>query len=184
MTFLALLLFMAGAHADVAEGNTDSTVKVQIYEDLQGGDCARFEAILQQKLLPKYGTRVVFVHHDFPLGRHDWARDGAIASRWVYEQDPRKGIDFRRQLMSEQDHLTSQNLKAWMSEFAVRNQLDPKAIVDSLKDPRYAALVDQDRTTAGVRGVTKAPTVFVHGETLVETVVYDDVARALDEALK
>ncbi len=184
MKLAALFLLMLSGPADLVEGNRSGAVKVQIYEDLQCGDCARFQAILEQKLLPKYGGRVAFVHHDFPLGKHDWAREAAIASRWVYAQDPGLGITFRREVMSEQDHLTPQNLRAWMSEFAERNHLDPKGITGSLNDPRFASMVDQDVTTGTVRGVKRTPTVFVHGETLVETIVYDDVARALDEALK
>ena len=90
---VALALMIAASDAafaargDVVEGNPASSVKVLIYEDLQCGDCARFRVLLDQKLLPKYGSRVAFVHRDVPLGKHDWARPAAIAARWVYEQD-------------------------------------------------------------------------------------------------
>jgi protein-disulfide isomerase len=175
---------MLAAHNDLIEGTPGSPVHVQIYEDLQCGDCARFETLLEDRLLPKYGRKVVFIHRDFPLGKHEWARDAAIASRWVYEQDPELGITFRRELMSEQNSINLQNLKQWMAEFAIRNRLDPKAIVQSLNDPRFCATVDQDLMTGTARGITKTPTVIVGGKTFVETVLYDDVASVLNEALK
>jgi protein-disulfide isomerase len=171
------------SHNDVMEGNPASTVKVLIYGDLQGSDCARLRILLDEKILPRYGSKVAFVHRDFPLGKHDWAVAAAIAARWVYEQSNELGIIVRREMLSEQDSITSHNLKQWLIDFAYRNHLDPKGIVDSLSDPRLGALVDQDRQSAVARGVSRAPTVFVGGQSFVETIIYDDLARALDVAL-
>jgi protein-disulfide isomerase len=183
----AALLAIAGsafaARTDIVEGNPSSTVKVLIYEDLQCPDCATFRTTLDEKLLPKYGSRVAFIHRDFPLGKHDWARPAALAARWVYEQSPRLGITFRRELLSEQNNITAQSLKPWLLEFASRNKLDQKGILDSLNDPRLNALIDQDRQGAVARGVTNTPTVYVGGVSFVETIIYEDVARAIEEAL-
>ncbi len=171
------------AHAEVVEGNAASSVKLVIYEDLQCADCARFEAILEQKILPKYGSKVAVVHRDLPLGKHDWARPAAVAARWVWQQDSEHGIAIRRELMSEQDHITAANLNAWLADFADRNHFDSKDILASLKDSRINALVDQDRQAAVARGVTNTPTVYVGGVAFVDPIIYEDVARALDQAL-
>ena len=185
---VALALILAAGQAaatrnDVIEGNPSSTVKVLIYEDLQCSACARLRVMLDQKILPKYGSKVAFIHRDFPLGKHDWARQAAIAARWVYEQDSELGIGIRREILSEQDSITSQNLKQWLVDFAYRNHLDPKGIVASLSDQRLGALVDQDRQAAVARGVSQAPTAFVGGLAFAETIIYEDLARALDDAL-
>lgn len=168
---------------DVVEGNEASPVRLVIYEDLQSDECARFESTLEQKVLPKYGTKIQIVHRDFPQGKHDWARQAAVAARWVWEQDSAHGIDIRRELLSEQDHITSANLNAWLVEFAGRNHLDPKGIVDSMKDQRLITLVDQDRQSAAARGVTSTPTAFVGGLVFTDPIIFDDLAAALDEAL-
>jgi protein-disulfide isomerase len=181
--FFAIAMSAPAATTDIVEGNPASSVKVQIYEDLQCNDCARLRSLLDDKILPKYGSKVAFIHRDFPLPRHDWAREAAIAGRWVYQQNPRLGITFRRELLAEQTNITSANLKSWLEGFAGRNKLDPKAIVDSLNDPQLTALVDQDRLTATARGVSKVPAVFVGGVALVEIILYEDLARTLDEAL-
>ena len=52
-----------------------------------------------------------------------------------------------------------------------------------MTDQRFSALVDQDRQAAVARGVEHTPTVYVGGERFVETIIYEDLARALDEAL-
>jgi protein-disulfide isomerase len=85
--------------------------------------------------------------------------------------------------MAEQNSVTSQNLKAWLVEFAARNKLDRKGILDSLNDKRLAALVDQDLQGGVARGVSRTPTVYVGGQPLVETILYEDLARAIDAAL-
>lgn len=168
---------------DVIEGNPASLVKVTIYEDLQCNYCQHFRTMMDEKLLPKYGTRVAFIHRDLPLGRHEWARPAAMAARWVHGQSLRLGIDFRRELLAEQEHMTLVGLKPWVIEFARRNKLSETDIVDALTNQRLAALVDQDIQIGTARGVRKLPAVYVNGQSFVETIVYDDMARVLDGAL-
>jgi protein-disulfide isomerase len=183
---LAILALVACCSAlfakrsEIVEGNPASPVRVVIYEDLQCSDCERFRSLLDEKILPRYGSRVAFVHRDFPLGKHEWARQAAVAARWVYAQDPDLGITFRRELMAEHDHITPANLRGWLQEFAARNHLDEKGILDSITAPQLVAMVDQDYQGGVARGVAQTPTVYVGGQKLVETILYDDFARALD----
>jgi protein-disulfide isomerase len=166
--------------SEVVEGNASSKVRVVIYEDLQCGDCDKLRSLLDSKVLPRYGSRVAFVHRDFPLGKHDWARPAAAAARWVYAQDSQLGITFRREILAEHDHITADRLKAWVQEFASRNHLSEKDIVTAMTDPQMNALVDQDYQSGVARGVSHTPTVIAGGQVLVETVLYEDLAKALD----
>lgn len=171
---------LKGARAEIVEGNPASPVRVVIYEDLQCSDCQNFRTLLDQKILPRYGTRVAFVHRDLPLPRHEWARPAATAARWVYEINHSLGITFRREIMSEQAHLTAGTLQPWLREFARRNQLDQAGIIASLTDARLLGLVDQDYLAGVARGVSRTPTVYAGGQIFVETIIYDDLARVLD----
>jgi protein-disulfide isomerase len=180
---LVLSTAAVAATTDIVEGNPDATVKVLIYSDLQCDYCQSFRTMLDEKLLPKYGKLVAFVHRDFPLPRHKWAREAAMAARWVWEQNPRAGIVFRRQLLSEQEHITEDSLKPWLIEFADRNKLSEKGIVAAMTDTRLGSLVDSDIQAGTVRGVKTVPTVIVAGKTFSETIVYENVAQALDQAL-
>ena len=87
MRTLTLLLLAAfatpapgAATNDVIEGNPSAAVKVTIYDDLQCGYCQMLRTMLDEKLLPRYGTQVAFIHRDLPLGRHDWARSAAMVA--------------------------------------------------------------------------------------------------------
>jgi protein-disulfide isomerase len=180
LAMLASAVSLFGARAEIVEGNPLSPVRVVIYEDLQCSDCQNFRTMMDQKLLPRYGTRVAFVHRDLPLPRHEWARAAAVAARWVYEKDPSLGIVFRREIMSEQDHLTQADMQNWLLQFARRNNLDQKGIIDALSDPRLLNLVDQDYLAGVARGVSHTPTVYAGGQIFVETIIFDEIARVLD----
>jgi protein-disulfide isomerase len=180
---LVITTAAVAAPTDIVEGNPAATVKVLIYSDLQCDYCQALRTILDEKLLPKYGKMVAFVHRDFPLGRHKWAREAAMAARWVWEQNPRAGIVFRRELLSEQEHITEASLKPWLIQFADRNQLSEEGIAAAMTDTRLGALVDADVQAGMVRGIKTVPTVIVGGKTFSETIVYDNVAQALDQAL-
>src|SRR5579875_2251909 len=84
----------------LVEGNPATKVRVVIYEDLQCPDCAVFRTMLDEKLLPRYGDRVAFEHHDFPLDKHKWARPAAIISRYFTSIRPQLGIQYRQYMMS------------------------------------------------------------------------------------
>ena len=181
---LAFAGCLSAARNEIMQGNSESPVKVIIYDDLQCSDCAKFQTLLDEKLLPKYGARVAFIHRDFPLGKHDWARTAAIATRWVHEQNPAIAAAIRRELLQQQNSITAANLAPWLQEFARRSGLDPKGITASLTDPRLTALVEQDLQSGKARGVTHTPTVFLGAQSFIEIIIYEDLARAIDEALK
>ena len=130
---LALLLFAVAAatsaeNTDIVEGNPFATVKVTIYGDLQCEYCQDLRTMLDEKLLPKYGKEVAFIHRDLPMGRHEWARPAAMVARWVYAQNPQVGITFQRELLAEQEHMTPARLKPWIIQFAIRNKLSEQGI--------------------------------------------------------
>jgi protein-disulfide isomerase len=185
---MTLLLFTVAAAAsaensDIVEGNPFATVKVTIYGDLQCGYCQDLRTMLDEKLLPKYGQQVAFIHRDLPLGRHDWARPAAMVARWVYQQNSQLGITFQRELLAEQEHMTPARLKSWIVQFAIRNKLSEQGITAALADPTLSTQVDQDIQMATARGVTKIPAVYVAGKSFAETIIYDDLARVLDQAV-
>lgn len=189
MRAAALALFAAisaaGAdHPDMVEGNPASPVRVGVYEDLANYECARLRTMLDDKLLPKYGKRVAFVHRDFPLGKDEWARMAALAGRWVWEQSSSLGVVYRRELYAEQDHITGENLRDWLRLFALRHKLDENGIVAALDNKELGALVDSDLIGGSGRGVTKVPTVFLGSQSFVENIQYEDLAKAIDAALE
>ncbi|HTQ54752.1 MAG TPA: thioredoxin domain-containing protein [Bryobacteraceae bacterium] len=165
------------------EGRADSRVRAIIYEDLQCSDCAAFRRMLDQDLLPKYGNRVAFVHHDFPLAKHVWARRAAIAARFFAAQNPAMGLEFRRYIMASQEVTTDSSFNQRLIAFAQAHGIAPGTAVQALSNPRYAALVDQDYQEGVSRGVVHTPTVFVNGRAFIETFPVEEISKGIDDAL-
>src|SRR5262245_36432355 len=95
----AALAAAAFAQQPLVEGNPQSRVRVQIWEDLQSPDCADFRVMLDKQLLPKFKGAVACEHKDFPLPKHNWARRAAIAARFFESVSPRAAVEFRQQTM-------------------------------------------------------------------------------------
>ena len=176
-----LAAFAAEQHP--MEGAAQSAVHVVIYEDLQCPDCADFRALMDQRLLPVYGARVRFEHRDFPLNKHAWARKAAIAARYFEESSPGLGIAYRKYALSSLREITLDNFNSRLSEFATKHGLDPERALAALKDQRLAGLVEKDYQEGIARGIARTPTVLVNGKPFIETIPYDDIAKAIDAEL-
>lgn len=179
-TFAAVAVF---AQDRVVEGNSKSPVRVIAYEDLQCPDCAVYRKMMDDKLLPTYGTTVAFEHRDFPLKKHAWARPASLAARYFDSVDPRLGIEFRQWTMATQQKITPENFDAELARWAAEHKQDVGRVKAALIDPRIAKLVDEDYEEGIARGVARTPTVFVNGEPFIETFKFEEISKAIDNAL-
>src|SRR4051794_14607391 len=101
----------------LVEGNSDSAVRVVIYEDLACGDCADFRTMIDRQLLPKFGKTVAFEHRDFPLAKHPWARDAAVASRYFGTIRPELAIAWRRYALENRKAIAPENFRETLGKW-------------------------------------------------------------------
>jgi len=171
------------AEQQLVEGRTESKVRVLIYEDLQCPDCAEFRRMMDEKILPRYGERVAFIHRDFPLAKHAWARKAAIAARYFTGVKPELGLAYRRHIMATIQETRADNFNDKLSGFARDNGVDLAQAVAALDDKGLAALVERDFQDGVARGVAKTPTVFVSGKPLIEHFSFEDISQSIEDAL-
>lgn len=171
------------AEQPLVEGRTESKVRVLIYEDLQCPDCAAFRRMLDEKILPRYAERVAFVHRDFPLAKHAWARKAAIAARYFSRVKPDLGLAYRRHIMATIQETRADNFNDKLSAFARDNGLDPAQAIAALDDRQLAALVERDFQDGVARGVAKTPTVFVGGKPFIEHFAFEDISQSIEDEL-
>jgi len=175
---------LAFSATPLTEGNSQSPVRVLIYEDLQCPDCADFEVMLTKQILPKYGMKAAFEHRDFPLPKHAWARKAALASRFFESIKPELALEYRRTTFAHQKDIAPDNFNEKLVEFAKAHGVDAEKAMAALKDPDLAAVVDKDYKEAVARGIGKTPTVLVDGEPFIEAFTFNDIAASLDKATK
>ena len=182
---LALLASAMGlaAQQPLVEGRADSQVRVVIYEDLQCPDCAAFRRMMDEQILPRYGGKVAFLHRDFPLAKHAWARKAAIAARFFAAKSAELGLAYRRYAMAGIEQTNADNFNARLTSFAKEHGVDPDAAIAALTDAHYAELVEKDFQDGVARGVAHTSTVFVDGRTFVETFSFEEISKGIDEAL-
>ncbi len=165
----------------------DSQVTVTIFTDLQCGDCARFDALLNASLLPAYRGRVRFVHKDFPLPKHSWARPAALLARRFDQLACGLAAAWRTFLLNRIADTTPESLPDRAREFAAASGVDPAAVLAALDDPQLAAplnaAIDADIRDGLARSVAKTPTVFVNNEAFIEDVPLPAISAAIDRAL-
>jgi protein-disulfide isomerase len=171
------------AEQPLVEGRTESKVRVLIYEDLQCPDCAAFRRMMDEKLLPRFGERVAFIHRDLPLAKHAWARKAAIAARYFAGVKPELGLAYRRHIMATIQETRADNFNDKLSAFARDNEVDPAQAVAALDDERLSALVERDFQDGVARGVAKTPTVFVSGKPFIEHFSFEDISQSIEDAL-
>jgi protein-disulfide isomerase len=176
-------MFVSASAPHLVEGNPAAAVRVIIYEDLQCPDCAAFRRMLDDRLLPRYGSKVAFEHRDFPLAKHAWARKAAVAARFFEQVRGELAVAFRQHALANLRQITAANFDERLAAFARQNGVDPQKALAALQDERLAALVEKDVQEGVARGVAKTPTVFVDGAPFIETFTYEELSKALEAAL-
>ncbi|HYW42413.1 MAG TPA: thioredoxin domain-containing protein [Bryobacteraceae bacterium] len=167
----------------LTEGHSGSKVRAVIYEDLQCPDCAAFRVMLDQRILPKYGDRVEFIHRDFPLAKHAWARQAAIAARFFTGKDAKLGLEYRRHTMATRAETRPDNFNSRLAAFATEHGIDPEEAVAALGNAKYAEAVEKDYQDGVARGVVHTPTVLVNGAPFIETFTFEEIAKGIEAAL-
>jgi protein-disulfide isomerase len=171
------------AQKPLVEGRADSPVRVIIYEDLACSDCAAFRRMMDEKILPRFGAKVAFLHRDFPLAKHPWAREAAIAARFFADQKPEAALEYRRYCLAGIEMTNVGNFNLRLATFAKAHGVDQEEAIAALSNPHYSELVDKDYQEGVARGVVHTPTVFVNGRAFIETFPFEEIAKGIDEAL-
>jgi protein-disulfide isomerase len=180
---MGILVATGLAGGELVEGRADSKVRVVIYEDLQCSDCASFRRMMDQKLLPRYADKIAFVHKDFPLPRHVWARKASIAARFFESRGPELGVAYRKHILATLLDTTPENFNLLLGEYAKKHGIDTTEAVSALDNSQLAARVEADYQEGIARGVAKTPTVFVNGRPFIERFTFEEISKGIDEAL-
>ena len=138
---------------------------------------------MDSSLLPAFGGQVVFEHRDFPLSKHFWARQAAIAAMHFEKINPALGVEFRRRTLETFRQIPPDGLAGHAAAFARQHGLDEARAMAALSDPALAAAVEKDCQEGAASGVSRTPTVFVNGEPFVEVFTLEAISASIAAAV-
>lgn len=133
-------------------------VAVEVFEDLECPDCARWYPVLFEVAS---AHKVPVVLHDFPLPMHPWSLDAAVYARFFDTKSQKLGEDFRGYIYKNQPNINKGNLQQWIQKFADENKVPLPFAVDP--EGKLKAMIMADRDLGSRAGLQHTPTIFVVG---------------------
>ena len=158
---LAATLTLAAA-CSAADGSMLKTppgakVAVEVFEDLECPDCARWYPVLFEVA---NAHKVPVVLHDFPLPRHTWSFQAAVNARFFDTQSQKLGNEFRGYILQNQRQIGDEAaLQQFTAKFAQEKQITLPAVLDP--DGKLAEAVKADFHLGQRIGLEHTPTMFV-----------------------
>jgi len=167
-----------------AGGPASAPVTIVEYADLECPTCARFNAFLENDLLPHYGNKVRVVFKEFPLPMHDWSRVAAIANECAYKMSPSVYFAYRSMIFAHQTAINVANVRDAMLQYGEEVGLDRLKLAACIDSQASLPLVEQGKREGTVIGVNSTPTSFINGRMVVGMPPPDQYFALVDEALK
>jgi len=167
----------------VVQGPKDAPITIIEYGDLQCPACARMHEFMEKDLIPKYSGKLRIVFKEFPLVIHNWAWTGAIASKCVYEIDPKQFVEYRSSVFQRQLEITAADVKSSLLQIAKTVGIDVPKLSACIDDQTPKSLVDQDVREGKLLEISTTPTFVINGRIVAGMPEKDYFYKIIDDAL-
>jgi protein-disulfide isomerase len=157
------------------------------FVDLECPDCANAAPVLEDA---RRTYKIPLVRYDFPLQKHNWARQAAILARFFDTKSKKIGDDFRAYCFQHQPGheapmiTNPAQLQEQATKFAADRHIALPLVVDP--DGKLEAKVNQDVALGNNVGIEHTPTIYVvsnkaAGKPFVEVVDRNNLFQQIDE---
>lgn len=165
-------------------GPANAAVTLVEFCDLQCPDCKGMVDNLNA-VLPSYEGKVRVLFKNYPLiSKHPWAEPAAIVSRCAFQQKPAAFWDFYDFFYSQQQSITSANLREKALTVGKQAGLDVDQLTTCFDSKASLPAVQSDVFEALKLGVKGTPTLLVNGRFVFnEEMNPKDYRKLIDEAL-
>jgi protein-disulfide isomerase len=113
-----------------------------------------------EQVLERYPNDVKYVFKHFPLNNHKFARPAAVAALAAERQG--KFWEFHDKLYENYNRLNQQKIQDISRELG----LDAAKFETDMRDSKFTAMINRDRSEGIRAGVTGTPAVFLNGKLL------------------
>jgi len=164
---------------DPSMGNAKAKVTVIEFSDFECPFCGRYFSQTLPQIKSDYidTGKINYVFRDFPLSFHASARPAALAADCVFDKtDSETYFKYHDLLYSNQQSLTTDNLKKWASDLGVD-------IADCLDKEEFSAEVAKDVADGQAAGVRGTPAFFINGTLVSGAQPFEAFKAAIDAEL-
>jgi protein-disulfide isomerase len=158
-------------------GNKDATVTIIEFSDFQCPYCKRGSEIMKE-VSAKYGDKIRFTFHHFPLGFHQRAMPAAEASECALEQG--KFWEYHDLLWENNRKLEDGDLL----DYAKKVGLKVVDYQDCMSSHKYQAKVQADMDAGSALGINGVPVFFINGRKLTGAKPIKEFSDIIDQELQ
>ncbi|MEP6677365.1 MAG: thioredoxin domain-containing protein [Ferruginibacter sp.] len=163
---------------DVFVGDKNAAVTLMEFGEYENDECLKANVVVNQ-LLEEYEGKIRFNFRHFPLTRiHQRSMKAGEAAIGAAQEG--KFWEMHNILFQNKRNLGTTSLKLHSKEAGVKN----KKFLDELVNSTYGWHVMDDLATGKGMGVTDVPAFFVNGEQVTGKPTFENLRKAIDEALK
>ncbi len=161
-----------------------SKIALVVFEDMQCPDCARAQVVLEEA---KKNYKMPVVIYDFPLLGHPWAHEAAVWAHYFRSKSTKTNNledAYRQYIYRNQPAITPENLRTYVSKFAMSKGVDMPFVLDS--QGKFAAEVEQDKAKGTQVKIEHTPTIYIvnnkpSGKTSVEVLDRRQLFAMIDD---
>ncbi len=166
------------APKDVFVGPNDAPVTLMEFGEYESEECAKANVVVNQ-LMEEYEGKIRFNFRHFPLTKiHQRSQKAGEAAIGAAQEG--KFWEMHNILFNNRRTLGTTSLKLHSKEAGVKN----KKFLDDLVNSTYGWHVREDLLTGVGMGVSDVPAFFVNGEQFTGKPTFENLRKAIDEALK
>lgn len=135
-------------------GDNDAPVTIIAFSDYECPYCKKSEVVVAE-VMTTYGTKVRYVHRDYPLPFHKFAAPAAMTARCAGQQ----GKFWEAHDALYKAELSDESIAKVVSDLG----LDKAKMDACMADPKTKAMIDADQSAGGEVGVSGTPAYFING---------------------
>ncbi|MDR3716638.1 MAG: DsbA family protein [Puia sp.] len=163
---------------DIFVGDPKAPVTLTEFGDYESEACAKVNEVID-KLLKEYEGRMKFNYRHFPLTKiHQHSQKAAEASLGAAQEG--KFWEMHNMIFAHRRRLGAISLREYAKDVGVVN----KKFLDDLVNSTFGWQVKSDLMEGLDKGVRDVPAFFVNGNLFTGKPTYENLSKAINEALK
>ena len=158
------------------KGPQDAPVKIVEFADFQCPHCKRASEVMD-KVVEKYGDKIVFYFKNFPLSGHPKAEMAARAALAAHQQD--MFWEMHDRLFAHQKSLSQQKILGFASQLG----MNKSTFKQDMQNAMITSQVRADKKEGMDANIKSTPSIFINGRRYLGPKTVEGISKRIDQVL-